>query len=278
VPEPAAHEEETVRIALLQGPARTPDPEAGLAAVDDAARRAAAAGARLLVTPEMSLTGYAIGAERVAELAGPVPGPLTERVAAIAAEHGLAITVGLPVRTPAGVANTVVVVVVDADGALLASYAKAHLYGDVDRDAFVPGDVGVVQFRLDGLTVGILVCYDVEFPEAVRAHALAGTELLVVPTGLMDPYGSVGTVLVPARAYESQVFVAYANRTGVEGEFVYCGASCVIAPDGTELARAGRGEELVLADVDPAVLTASRRVNTHLADRRPELYLRETPA
>ena len=265
-----------MRVALWQGPAETPDPEAGLAAVADAAARAAAAGARLLVTPEMSLTGYAIGADRVAELAEPVPGPLTDRVAAIAAEHGLAIAVGLPVRTPAGVANTVVVV--DSDGSLLAGYAKAHLYGDVDRDAFVPGDVGVVQFRLDGVVVGLLVCYDVEFPEAVRAHALAGTELLVVPTGLMDPYGHVGTVLVPARAYESQVFVAYTNRTGAEGEFVYCGASCVIAPDGTELARAGRGEALLLADVDPAVLTASRRVNTHLADRHPELYPTETPA
>lgn len=265
-----------MRVALLQGPAETPDPEAGLAAVADAAARAAAAGARLLVTPEMSLTGYAIGADRVAALAEPVPGPLTDRVAAIAAEHGLAIAVGLPVRTPAGVANNVVVV--DSDGSLLAGYAKAHLYGDVDRDAFVPGDVGVVQFRLDGVVVGLLVCYDVEFPEAVRAHALAGTELLVVPTGLMDPYGHVGTVLVPARAYESQVFVAYTNRTGAEGDFVYCGASCVIAPDGTELARAGRGEELLVADVDPAVLTASRRVNTHLADRRPELYPTETPA
>ena len=265
-----------MRIALLQGPARTPDPAAGLAAVADAARRAAAAGARLLVTPEMSLTGYAIGAGRVAELAEPVPGPLTDAVAAIAAEHGLAIAVGLPVRTPAGVQNTVVVI--DSDGTRAASYAKAHLYGDVDRDAFVPGDVGVVQFELDGLVVGLLVCYDVEFPEAVRAHAVAGTQLLVVPTGLMDPYGHIGTVLVPARAYESQVFVAYANRTGTEGDFVYCGASCVIAPDGTELARAGRGEELLVADVDPAVLTASRRVNTHLADRRPELYSPENRA
>ncbi|RBY89044.1 carbon-nitrogen hydrolase [Blastococcus sp. TBT05-19] len=265
-----------MRIALLQGPALTPDPEAALAAVADAAGRAAAAGARLLVTPEMSLTGYAIGADRVAELAEPEHGPLTDRVAAIAAEHGLAIAAGLPVRGAAGIANTVVVI--DRDGTRLASYAKAHLYGDVDHDAFVPGDVGVVQFELDGLVVGVLICYDVEFPEAVRAHALAGTELLVVPTGLMDPYGHVGTVLVSARAYESQLFVAYANRTGSEGEFVYCGASCVIAPDGTELARAGRGEELVVADVDPAVLTASRRVNTHLADRRPELYLPENRA
>jgi predicted amidohydrolase len=162
--------------------------------------------------------------------------------------------------------------VVDRDGRLLAGYRKAHLYGELDCSAFVPGDVPVVQAELDGLTVGLLVCYDVEFPEAVRAHALAGTELLVVPTGLMDPYGHVGTVLVPARAYESQLFLAYVNRTGAEGPYTYCGASCLVAPDGTELARAGRGEELLVADVDPAALAASRRVNTHLADRRPELY------
>jgi predicted amidohydrolase len=259
-----------VRIALYQGPARTPGPEAALTAVAEAASRAAAAGARLLVTPEMSLTGYAIGADRVAALAEPVPGPLTDRVAAIARGAGLAIAAGLPERTASGVANSVQVL--DRDGTLLAGYRKAHLYGDVDRDAFVPGEVGVVQFELDGLVVGLLVCYDVEFPEAVRAHALAGTELLVVPTGLMDPYGHVGTVLVPARAYESQLFVAYVNRTGTEGGFTYCGGSCLVSPEGTDLARAGRGEELLLADVDPAVLVASRAVNTHLADRRPELY------
>src|SRR3954452_8635841 len=130
----------------------------------------------------MSLTGSAIGAERVAELAEPVPGPLTDRVAAIAAEHGLAIAVGLPVRAPAGVTNTVVVV--DRDGSLPATYAKTHLYGDVDRDAFVPGDVGVVQFRLEDLTVGILVCYDFELHEATPEQALASTAPLVVPTGL----------------------------------------------------------------------------------------------
>ncbi len=167
-------------------------------------------------------------------------------------------------------ANTVQVV--DRDGTRLAGYRKAHLYGDVDRRAFIPGDVGVVQFGLDGLVVGLVICYDVEFPEAVRAHALAGTQLLLVPTGLMDPYGAVSSILVPARAYESQVFVAYVNRIGREGEFTYCGASCVVAPDGTELARAGRDQELLLADVDAAALHASRKLSTHLADRRPELY------
>jgi predicted amidohydrolase len=191
-------------------------------------------------------------------------------VARIAAEHGLAVVFGQPQRVGPGVANSVQVV--DRDGSLLAGYCKAHLYGELDRGSFVAGDVGVVQFRLDGVVVGLLICYDVEFPEAVRAHALAGTELLLVPTGLMDPFGHVSTVLVPARAYESQLFVAYVNRTGREGEWVYCGSSCLIAPDGTEIVRAGRGEELLVADVDPASLVESRRVNTHLEDRRPALY------
>jgi 5-aminopentanamidase len=263
-----------LRVALYQGPETAaggdPDPQANLAAIGRAAGRAAEAGAGLLITPEMSVTGYAIGAERVAALAEPVPGPLTEAAAAIARDNGIALVVGLPERTPAGVANSVQVL--DRHGRLVTGYRKAHLFGDVDRSAFVPGDVGVVRFDLDGISVGLLICYDVEFPEAVRAHALSGTDLLVVPTGLMDPYGHVASQLVPARAYESQVVVAYVNRVGDEGPFRYCGGSCVIAADGTELARAGRGEELLVADVDPAALAASRRVNTHLADRRPELY------
>jgi predicted amidohydrolase len=259
-----------MRIALFQGPAETPDPEAGLAALAGAAARAAAAGARVLVTPEMSVTGYAVGPELLAALAEPVPGPLTSRVTAIAAEAGLAIVYGHPERTTAGVANSVQVV--DRDGRRLAGYRKAHLYGEYDRAAFVPGDVGVVQFAIDGLVMGLLICYDIEFPEAARAHAVAGTELLIVPTGLMDPYDTVSTVLVPARALESQLFIAYVNRTGREGDFTYCGGSAVIAPDGTETARAGRGEELLIVDVDPAALHASRAVNTYLDDRRPELY------
>lgn len=162
-----------MRIALFQGPGETADPEAGLAAIAEAAADAAAAGACLLVTPEMSVTGYAIGPELSAAWAEPVPGPLTGKVADIAARTGLAIAYGHPERTAGGVANTVQVV--DRDGTRLAGYRKAHLYGDVDRRAFIPGDVGVVQFGLDGLVVGLLICYDVEFPEAVRAHALAGT-------------------------------------------------------------------------------------------------------
>ena len=90
-----------------------------------------------------------------------------------------------------------------------------------------------------------------EFPENVRAHALAGTDLLLVPTAQMHPFQFVAESLIPVRAFESQMYVAYVNRTGPEGEFEFVGLSCLAGPDGVTRTRAGRGEELVLADADP---------------------------
>lgn len=111
-----------------------------------------------------------------------------------------------------------------------------------------------------------------EFPETVRAHALAGTDLLCVPTALAEPFTVVPDTLVPARAVESQLYVAYANRTGTEGPYTFAGRSALAAPDGTVPVRGGRDEELLLADADPALLAASRSDSPYLRDRRPELY------
>jgi predicted amidohydrolase len=117
-----------------------------------------------------------------------------------------------------------------------------------------------------------MICYDVEFPELVRAHALAGTDLLLVPTANMHPFQLVAESLIPVRAWENQMYVAYANRVGHEGEFEFFGLSTLAGPDGVARTRAGRGEELVLADLDPALLAASRAANPYLKDRRPGLY------
>jgi predicted amidohydrolase len=263
----------TMRVALFQGPEDSDAVEANLESIADAARSAASRGAGLLVCPELATTGYNIGA-RTHVLAEPADGPLAERMAALATRHGLAIGYGYPERAAEGIYNAVQVV--GADGERLANYRKAHLYGELDRSRFLPGQTGIVRFGLGGVSIGLLTCYDVEFPEAVRAHAVAGTELLVVPTGLMVPFGAVSDRMVPVRAVESQLFIAYANRCGREGELTYCGASCVVGPDGADLARAGAHEELLLADVDPAVLTASRLANPYLADRRPDLYRYDT--
>ncbi|RSM48292.1 carbon-nitrogen hydrolase [Amycolatopsis balhimycina DSM 5908] len=246
-----------MRVAIHQGP------------LDEVPRTVAETGADLVVTAEMSTTGYHIGA-RTHELAEPADGPTAARLSALAKETGVALAYGYPETDGEHVYNSVQLI--DAGGRRLANYRKTHLFGALDKAWFTPGDEAVVQADVGGVRVGLLICYDVEFPELVRAHALAGTELLVVPTALMSPYELVADTLVPARAYESQLFVAYANRCDTERELVYCGRSCVVAPTGEVLARAGAGPEVIAADVTRDALVASRAENTHLADRRPDLY------
>jgi nitrilase len=270
----------TLRVACIQGPATaypdgSPDPaadrERNLQALERHAAEVAARGARVLVTPELYATGYNIGADAIAALAEPADGPIALTVAEIARRHRIAIAYGYPERDGDDVVRNAVQLI-DREGARLANYRKTHLFGDVDRAAFAAGDELVVQAKLDDVTVGFLICYDVEFPEAVRAHALAGTQVLLVPTALMRPFEYVARQIVPARAVESQLFVVYANHVGVERDFEYCGESCVVAPDGRELARLGDHEEIGVAEISLRDLAASRDLNTYLQDRRTDLY------
>ncbi|MER6034201.1 carbon-nitrogen hydrolase family protein [Streptomyces sp. NPDC001835] len=258
-----------MRTALLQSSGRPGSIAENLKVLDEAAGRAAAVGAALLAAPEMFLTGYAIG-DGIARLAEPADGDSADAVAEIAGRHGLAIAYGYPERDGDAVYNSAQLI--SADGARLANYRKTHLFGCFERDHFTPGEQPVVQAELNGLTVGLMICYDVEFPENVRAHALAGTDLLVVPTAQMHPFQFVAESLVPVRAWESQMYVAYVNRVGREGEFEFVGLSVLAGPDGVARARAGREEQLVLADADPGFLAASREANPYLKDRRPGLY------
>ncbi|WP_338899369.1 carbon-nitrogen hydrolase family protein [Streptomyces sp. TG1A-60] len=258
-----------MRTALLQSSGRPGSVVANLTMLDEAAERAAAAGAGLVVAPEMFLTGYAIGddTERLAEAAD---GDSADAVAEIAVRHGVAIAYGYPERDGEAVYNSAQLV--SADGVRLADYRKTHLFGCFERDHFTAGERSVVQADLGGLRVGIMICYDVEFPENVRAHALAGTDLLVVPTAQTHPFQFVAESMIPVRAFENQMYVAYVNRVGREGEFEFVGLSTLAGPDGVARTRAGRDEELVLADVDPVLLAASREANPYLEDRRPGLY------
>ncbi|HEY3469466.1 MAG TPA: carbon-nitrogen hydrolase family protein [Amycolatopsis sp.] len=233
---------------------------AGLRAV---AARAAAAGAALLVLPELSGTGYLDDPARLRSLAEPPDGPHCREVSAIAAETGIALVHGWAEADGPHVYNSARLV--GGDGRELLRYRKSHLYGPIERAAFDPGSDGVVQASFDGVTVGVLICYDVEFPEAVRAHALAGTQLLLVPTALMEPCGFVATGLVPARAFENQLFVAYSNWAAP----AFCGLSRVVGPDGR--VRTGDGP-LRIAEIDLAEIPPARQLSPYLADRRPELF------
>lgn len=268
-----------LRIAVWQAASAPGDLDANLAKLDDAAGRAAAEGAGLLVTPEMYVTGYNLG-PIITDLAAEQP---LERVADIAARHGIAIVAGGPERLdeahasnvseePAkGVANAAWFF--DDRGDVLARHRKIHLFGDVDRALFDAGDAPITIVRYRGLTIAMLVCFDVEYPESVRAAARAGADLVAVPTALMAPFSFVNEHLIRVRAWENTVFVAYANQAGVEGEFDYVGQSVIASPWGEHLAQAGATSgELITALVDPAVIAEARVSNTYLADVRSELF------
>ncbi|HEX6113991.1 MAG TPA: carbon-nitrogen hydrolase family protein [Geminicoccaceae bacterium] len=258
-----------MRLAVYQGPGASGDVPANLATIRRVAARAAAEGAGLVVFPELFTTGYKLGA-RLRELAEPLSGPSVDAIGAAAAQAGLAILTGFCEREGERLFNSAVLV--GRDGSVLTMHRKCHLFGEAELELFTPGDALAVV-ELERLRVGILICYDVEFPEAVRALALAGAELVAVPTALMAPYDLVARTLVPARAAENQVFVAYANRTGSEGDLAYIGQSCIVGPDGADLARAGRDEEsLLIADLDPTAITDARAGYCYLDERRPELY------
>lgn len=254
-----------MRIALLQMAAVAGDPGANLALIAAAAAEAAAGGARLLVAPELALTGYGAG-EAIRDLAEPAEGAQVRALQALAQAQGLAIVAGFAERAGGRIYNSLALVEGAAPPAV---YRKTHLYGDYERALFTPGDVQPVLRDVQGLRLGFLICYDVEFPENVRRLAKAGAELVVVPTALpQGPFAAfIATRVVPVRAFENQVFVAYANHAGRDERFAYAGLSSVAAPDGACLAAAADDRPaLLFADIDPGAFAASRRANSYLAD------------
>jgi predicted amidohydrolase len=258
-----------LHIALWQThhPASTGE---ALQRLDATAAQARAQGADLLVTPEMFCTGYAIGTERVTALAEPADGPLAQAVAAIAQRHGIAIVYGYPETNPCEKPFNAAQAIAP-DGTRLTNYRKTHLFGDMDRAQFSAGNTASQVFEHQGWRLGLLICYDVEFPETVRSLALQGADAVLVPTANMEGFDEVQNLLVPARACENRVYLAYANACGAEGGTRYGGLSRVCTPEGPAVSQAGRADALLLAVVTRAGLRHAR-MRSQWADRRPGLY------
>ncbi|WP_309125050.1 nitrilase-related carbon-nitrogen hydrolase [Kocuria sp.] len=259
-----------MQIAILQAQADVLDIEANLATIDRAARQAREEGAELLLTPELFTCGYSPERVRRELTAGDLD-RIAERAAGIARRHGISLVYSAP-RIGDGGDWHISAVLLDGAGRLLLAYDKVHLFGEEERRAFAPASAGPRTVAHGGLQVALLICYDVEFPESVRAASDAGAQLVLVPTALGAGFAAVCDVLVPARALESQVVVAYANHCGTEDGLELGGRSVVAAADGTLLARAGGQPELLHARVDAADVAAARELVPYLRDRRPDLY------
>jgi predicted amidohydrolase len=212
------------------------------------------------------LTGYDIG-DRVRDLA---ERDLIGAARAIAANHGIALIVGLPESSADGTLYNSAVFL-DARGAVLGRHRKTHLFGDLDRKYFAAGSPAVTVVDYLGVRIGMMICYDVEFPENVRMSALSGTQLLAVPTAQMTPFEFVADSVIRTRAWENQIYLAYINHDGIEGDTVYVGRSSIVAPDATVLDRIETGRGLLYATVDTDILGDAQRCNPYLNDLRPSL-------
>lgn len=261
-----------ITVAVAQLRPRLAQPDQALAAVEQAARDASSRAADLLVVPEAFLCGYAIGREAVDRFAEPVDGELASAVAGIARRSSIAVVYGFAERgSDQNIYNAASLI--SETGEHLAVHRKLHLFQSVDAEQFSPGADRPPVVSWNGWNVGLAICYDIEFPETVRMLAEDGADLICTPTANMVGFEQVSRLIVPARAYESQLYIAYANYCGADETFSYAGTSVIASPTGDLCAAADpNAEEILTADLDRATLEQARRSLTYLADRRLDLY------
>jgi len=267
-----------MRLALLQHHASL-DIAANLDRAEATVRRVAASGAQLVAVPELAFTPFypqAPPAVDVRSLAEPVPGPITERFQALARELGVVIVLNLFERD--GDRTYDCSPVIDADGALLGRTRMVHITEYPcfhERQYYAPSDLGAPVFATAVGRVGVAICYDRHFPEYMRALAMAGADLVVVPqAGVVDewPAGLFEGEMCTA-AFQNGYFIALCNRVGTEAHLTFAGESFVCGPEGAVRARAPKGRDAeLLVDIDLTDTEWSHARRVLLRDRRPDLY------
>ncbi|MGH2443550.1 MAG: carbon-nitrogen hydrolase family protein [Chloroflexota bacterium] len=266
------------RIAVVQFDPELGAPARNLDQIEAHAARAAEGGAELAVFPECAVTGYVYRSlDEALEQSQEIPGAISDRLAGIAAQNNLYMVVGLLERAGGRCFNAAILC---GPGGLLAVYRKTHtLCLGVDRFT-TPGDIPYQVHDLPFGRLGILICYDLRFPEAARSLALRGAQLLVLPTNWPVSSTIQPDVFVRARAGENRVYIAAANRVGAERGTRFLGRSQIVAPDGMVVAEGSRdASEMLLQDVDLSaadqkhvVLTPGEHEMNCFQDRRPEMY------
>ncbi|ASJ75233.1 carbon-nitrogen hydrolase family protein [Granulosicoccus antarcticus] len=257
-------------LAVHQHVPTPADVDTSIARIQQISEQAAASGADLLLVPEASLTGYNLPLDTARTVAVERDSKTTARLQAICQQHGIALSYGYIERDGEHLFNSVNVI--DSSGSNIAHYRKTHLWGGLDRSLFQAGTEYAPTFKLNGWNLGLLICYDIEFPESARHLALQGVDIILAPTALMTPWTFVADLVTRVRAAENQVYFAYANYCGPEADLDYVGRSCIIGPDAQELARADCTPQLLLATLNKQAIDNVRRELPYHADRRPELY------
>jgi len=271
------------RMAVVQMDPKRGERAANRRVILERLAETAAAGAELTVFPECALSGYVYeSAEEALPAAETVPGETTEAVIAACRRHNAYAIVGLLERDP--VANILYnSAFVAGPNGLVANYRKCHL-PVLGIDRFVAGGDALPVISLPFARIGILICYDVRFPEAARALALDGADVIIVPTNWPEGAESSPEFLTRTRAWENRVTLAACNRVGVEQGTRFIGRSQIVDPNGRILQEAdGVSETILSAEIDPRLSRQKKIVFSPgvfeldpVGGRRPELYRRLT--
>lgn len=268
-----------LNVAIVQMNSQE-DKGANIAAALDLIDRAAATGARLVALPEV--WPY-LGPDDVSrDQAETIPGPISEALSQRARRHGIYIHGGsIYEKRPGdpGMYNSTVVI--DPTGEIIAHYSKIHMY-DVVLDGIAeyqesatvtPGNETTIT-EIDGIPVGLTICYDLRFPELFRILALKGAQAIVLPAAFTLMTGKDHwETLIRARAIENELYMIAPAQWGTHRPGKWCyGRSMVVDPWGTVVTTAPDGVGIAYATVDPSRVASVRRQIPSLANRRPEAY------
>lgn len=278
------------RVALIQMQC-TPDLDRNVDRACELLREAHGQGAHMACLPELFRSPYFCQTEdhRFFDLAEPIPGPTSARLAEVARQTGMTVLGSLFERRAAGIYHNTSVVL-NGRGEIVGKYRKMHIPDDplyYEKFYFTPGDLGFQAIATDHATVGTLVCWDQWYPEAARLTALRGAEILFYPTAIgwhpaeKDEFGVAQAdawhTMQRAHAISNGVYVMAVNRIGHEGPsdggIEFWGGSFAADPFGRVIARASHDrEEVLIVDCDPALIETTRQHWPFLRDRRIDAY------
>lgn len=254
------------------------DVPANLARMQSRLKETAAAGAMLTIFPECALTGYCFESrDEALSCAQPVPGPAIKALAATCRELNTHTIFGMLEVDGDRLFNVCALI---GPNGLIATYRKTHLPSLGVDNFTTPGDQPFAVHEINGLRIGMNICYDYSFPEGSRVLMLAGADLIVLPTNWPEGSRKGATYLINARAHENHLYYFAVDRIGRERGFDFIGLSKCCDPSGDTMVEAAHTDEAILyAEIDPAFARQKHLVKIpgkhevhRIRDRRPDLY------
>lgn len=258
-----------IKIALAQLRCDLLNKEINLKRSIEAIVEAHKKGADYILFPELFLTGYVINTSLV-EMGESIEGPSIRALCSYAKKYSIGIIYGFPEKDGDSLYNSAVFI--DKNGSIRNVYRKAHLYGE-EQKYFTPGeDFSVVEVP-EG-KFGLMITYDMEFPEMARVLSIKGAEILLILAANMVPYQTYQDTYLHSRALENHVFTLAANNVGLHLDNIFFGESQVVAPNGKALYKADNNEVLQLVDINLEEVEHSKGPLNYLNNRKAEFYRR----